>query len=40
MSRDDDCNNTCKESVADSNANDVEKDEEDLEELVATKCHR
>ena len=36
----DDFNNTCKESVADCNANDVEKDEKNLEELVAAKRHQ
>ena len=40
LARDEDVNNTCKESVADCNANDVAKDEEDLEEFVAAQCHR
>ena len=31
--------NTCKESVADYYSNDVEKNEKDLKELVAPKCH-
>ena len=37
--RDDDFNNTCKQSIANDYADDVEKDEKDLEELVAAKCH-
>ena len=36
---DDDFNNTCKESVADCNESDVEKDEKNLEELVAAERH-
>ena len=42
LPRNDDFNNTCKESIGDCNANDVENDENELEQLVAAKlakCH-
>ena len=32
-------NYTCKESIADSYANHVEKDEKDLADLIGGKCH-